>query len=391
MKKAIVIGCHINGLGVIRSLALENFQITAMYYDKTDFAQASKYVHEKVKIPHPRTEEKEFVGFLIKNSHRWKGSLILETNDDALVTVSKNKAELAVYYKIATPEWEVLRIFIEKPETYRLAEKCGVPYPKTFFRKTADELNDVKDQIPYPCILKPVFGHEFMSEFKVKNFKINNYDELLSKFEFCRKSGHEMMVQEIIPGPDSNIYQCMVYVNSEGCINTTFLDRKLRQNPPQFGVARAAISEDRIFQIEEFTETMLKEANFKGIAHSEFKKDPGDNRFKLMEINGRTSRSIWLATYCGINFPWIAYRDIVEGEQVKVPDYRKGVYWIELYQDIANSLLRRDKENLGFKDYIEPYLSNDKTFADASKEDFMPLLKRIAVLPFKHYMLSKSR
>ena len=391
MKRAIVIGCDINGLGAIRSLALENFHIIAMYYDPMEFAHASKHVHEKVKIPHPRVEKKELIEFLIANSARWKDALLIETNDEALIAVSKNKDKLEKHYKIATPEWNVLRTFIEKPETYKLAEKCGVPYPKTLLPKTLDELNRIKDEIEYPCILKPILSHEFFNRFKSKNFEARNPNELSIKFELCRASGHEVMVQEIIPGPDSNIFQCIMYISSDGNSNATFLDRKVRQNPPRFGVARVAISEDVIPQIREFTETMLKEGGFTGIAHSEFKKDPRDNEFKLMEINGRTSRSNWLATYCGVNLPWVTYMDLVEKEQIEVRDYKKGVYWIELYQDIANSLLRYDKENLGLKDYIEPYLSKDKTFADLSKGDFMPFLKRISLLPMKHYMFSKSR
>lgn len=391
MKRVIVMGCHTNGLGVIRSLGLKGLQVIAISCDRMDFAQASKYVHEKVEAPHPRGEEREFIEFLLRNSYRWKDALILDTNDDFSVSISKNRSELAKYYKIATPEWEVLRTFIRKQETYKLAEKCGVPYPETFLPQTLDELQGIKGELDYPCLLKPVLGHEFMSRFNAKNFKANSYEELVSKFELCLESKQEVMVQEIIPGPDSNVCECTVYVNSNGDFNATFISRKLRQNPPQFGVARVAISENGTPRLEEFTGRMLREVGFKGIAHTEFKKDPRDGGFKLIEINGRILRSNWLAAYCGVNFPWIAYNDLVCGEQIKVSDYRKGVYWIEMYQDIANSLLRYDKENLGLKDYIEPYLSKDKTFADLSKGDFMPFLKRIAILPFKHYILSKSR
>ena len=66
MKEAIVIGCNVNGLGVIRSLGLKNFRITALYYDRLDFAHASKYVFEKIIIPNPGAEEEKFVDFLIR-------------------------------------------------------------------------------------------------------------------------------------------------------------------------------------------------------------------------------------------------------------------------------------------------------------------------------------
>ncbi len=61
MRKAIVIGYGAASLGVIRSLGLKGFQIMAMYYDKADFSHTSKYVYERVKIPHPRIEEREFI------------------------------------------------------------------------------------------------------------------------------------------------------------------------------------------------------------------------------------------------------------------------------------------------------------------------------------------
>lgn len=391
MKKAIVIGCGIGGLGVIRSLGIEGFNIIALYYDRTDFAQASKYVYEKTKIPNPRTEEKEFVDLLIRNSGKWKDALVLETNDNAAVALSKNKEQLEKHYKIATPEWSVLRRFIEKSETYRLAQKCNVPYPKTLLPKTLDEIHEIKDELSYPCILKPVVGHEFLSKFYSKNFKVTDPEELLSKFKLCSESGQEVMIQEIIPGPDSNIYECTVYISSSGNVNATSLSRKIRQSPPQFGVARVAISENEIPQLREFTERMLKEADFRGIAHAEFKKDPRDGQFKLLEVNGRILGSNWLTTYCGVNFPWIAYLDLVENKQIEVRHYQKNAYWIELYQDLSNSILRHSKEDLGLADYIRPYLARNKTFADISTVDFMPFLKRLSTWPIRYYRFSKLR
>lgn len=378
MKQAIVIGCHVNGLGVIRSLQWKKFRITAMFYNhRVDFAQVSKYVDEQVLVPHPRKAEKQFIDFLIDNSSKWKDALIIDTNDDVSIALSKNKEKLEQYFKIPTPEWSVFRKLIEKPETYKLAQECDVPYPKTLLPKTSEELNEIKDEIIYPCILKPVLGHIFFSEFKLKNFLVNNYSELTSKFDFCVKSGHDVMVQEIIPGPDSNIYQCAMYINSRGNVAARFVIRKLRQTPPRFGVARVAISQEVIPEIVEFTERMLKAIDFRGIVHSEFKRDPRDNRFKLMEINGRIARSNWLATYCGVNLPWMASMDLSEKTQIEVNGYKKDVYWIEVSTDLSNSIFLHREEALGIKDYVQPYLAKNKTFADVSRKDFRPILKRI--------------
>ena len=104
MKKAIVIGYGVSSLGVIRSLGLKGFQLIALYYDKTDFSHVSKFVDQRVKVPHPREEEDEFIEILLKNSDRWTGAFIFDTDDNVTVSISKNKRELTRYYKIGTPD-----------------------------------------------------------------------------------------------------------------------------------------------------------------------------------------------------------------------------------------------------------------------------------------------
>jgi len=389
MKKAIVIGCGASSLGVIRSLGLKGFQIIALYYDNTDFGHVSKYVYESVRVPHPREEEKDFIEILLKNSDRWKGALIFDTDDNTAVSISKNKRELTKYYKTAIADWEILKKFIQKPETYSLARTCNVPYPKTFFPKTLDELNKIEPKVDFPCILKPCISHEFGSKFRSKNFKVNNYNEMLSKFNICLEYGQDVMVQEIIPGPVSELYNDTVYINSCGNVNARFFRIKLREDPPQFGITRVEISNGRILQLEGFTERLLKEAGFKGIATAEYKRDPRDNKFKLLEVNPRTTRSNWHATYCGVNFPWIIYKDLVEKKQITTRDYKKDVYWIDLNADIYNSIFRSNKETFKLRDYLKPYLAKDKTFAVLSKFDIKPFLRQLITLPIRRYRLLK--
>ena len=280
--------------------------------------------------------------------------------------LSKHKAKLQANYLVATPEWDTLKILIHKPCTYALAARCGVPHPKTFSPKTLAELHQLRDELAYPCLVKPVIGHLFFSRFRSKNFRVNGFDELLRRHAQCTAEGHEVMIQEIIPGPDSEIYQCLVYVDLCGAVTVRFITCKLRQNPPHFGVARVAVSHRPLPELEAMTGSMLREIAFRGIAHAEFKRDLRDGVFKLIEINGRLPRSNWLSAYCGVNFPWIAYEDLARNTRANVSDYEEGVHWIELLEDLANSVARHRSEGLRYADYLLPYLAKKKTFADFS-------------------------
>ena len=368
--KIIVMGCSLTGYAVIRALANKNIHIIAITYSKRDVAQLSRYVSEVVQSPAP-AEEEQFVAYLIQNADRWAGALILETSDSAAIALSKNKEKLSRYYRIATPDWNVLNIFVEKEKTYALAKQHNIPHPKSLPLYRLEDIEDTSE-ILYPCIIKPVLSSPFTDRFHVKNFEVNNERELEEKFKLCLDAGLSMILQEIIPGPDDNLYKMQGYVNSQGKLVARFFYRKLRQHPPQFGVARVGISTDRQPDVERLTEELLTRANYRGYFSNEFKLDPRDGQLKLIENNCRMPRSGMLAIACGVNFPWLMYQDLVLNQQCDVTHYEVGTYWIDFWTDIYDSLFRRKKEEIQLRDYLGPYFAGNKIFSDLDLADPKP-------------------
>lgn len=370
--KVIVVGCSLTGYAVIRALAHRNIDLIAVTYSKSDVAQLSRYVSEVAQSPSP-TDEEQFIAWLIQNAERWSGALILETADNAAIPLSKNKAILSKYYKIATPDWDALSIFIEKEKTYALAKQLDIPHPKSIPLFGWEDLRGISE-ILYPCILKPVSSAEFNAKFHAKNFEVSNDRELRQKFQLCQDAGLPMILQEIIPGPDDNLYKMQGYVNSQGKLVGRFFYRKLRQHPPQFGIARVGISTARHPEVERLTEELLIRSNYRGYFSNEFKLDPRDEQFKLIENNCRMPRSGMLAIACGINFPWLIYEDLVLEQQSDITQYQVGTYWIDFWTDLYNSLFRRKKEDIRLREYLLPYFSQDKVFSDFDIRDLKPFL-----------------
>ena len=373
MNKVIVLGCSLTGYAVMRALARKNLQIIGITYSKRDVAQLSRYVSEVAQSPAP-TDEEQFVACLIKNADRWAGALILETADNAAIALSKNKEILSKYYRIATPDWDVLNIFVEKEKTYALAKHYHIPHPKSIPLFGLEDLKEVSE-ILYPCILKPALSAPFTDRFHVKNFEVHNDRELEEKFKLCLEAGLAMILQEIIPGPDDNLYKMQGYVNSQGKLVGRFFYRKLRQHPPQFGVARVGISTDRQPEVERLTEELLTRSNYRGYFSNEFKLDPRDGQFKLIENNCRMPRSGMLAIAAGVNFPWLMYQDLVLNQQCDITEYKVGTYWIDFWTDLYNSLFRRKKEDIRLRDYVGPYFARDKVFSDFDFEDLKPFFR----------------
>jgi len=55
---------------------------------------------------------------------------------------------------------------------------------------------------------------------------------------------------------------------------------------------------------------LLAAFGFRGVSQVEFKRDPRDGRYKLMEINARLWQWHGLAAACGVDVPRIAYADL---------------------------------------------------------------------------------
>lgn len=371
--KVLVLGCTHGGLSVIRSLGKRGLYIIASTYNPREFGLASRYIKEQVVCPHPQDEE-AFIDFLLDKADQWKGALILETNDFYATVLSKNKERLSEHYRLVVPDWEVAQIFIEKDQTYALADKCGVLYPKVYRPSTMEELDDIIDEIVFPTMVKPVRSHQFYAAFKTKLFTADNPDELRHVFKRALDAELPVIVAEIIPGTDyKTLERVLVYINTHGEISAEMYNLKLRQTPPMFGMNRVGQTVPLMPEVREETFKLLNDVNFKGLAGVEFKRDPRDKRLKLIEINVRLLADTQLAIACGIDLPWIIYQDIVEDHQIKVNDY-KSTYYIHFITDVID-FFKQDKDRLKNPGrYLEPYLARRKTFAYISLSDPMPFL-----------------
>lgn len=153
-----------------------------------------------------------------------------------------------------------------------------------------------------------------------------------------------------------------------------FFYKKLRQNPPQFGVMRVGISTERHPEVEQLTQKLLNHVNYQGYFNSEFKRDPRDGIFKLIEVNCRMPRGGMLPAAAGVNYPWMIYSDLIMNQQLDIKEYKEGFYWIELYADLSNLIKRRKKENINLRDYLKPYLDKNRVFADLDFHDLKPFM-----------------
>jgi D-aspartate ligase len=379
MKRAIVLGCRDIGLAVIRALAAKDIAVMAIPCEVYDFAHFSRFVSAKTKRISSLKENVELLGLLMSLNKDWDGAFLLPASDPAAVFIARNREELINRFVPAVQGWEVISRIINKAALYEQAGKIGIPAPIVFYPDSAESLIKKRDELTFPCILKPYETHKFFPVFHRKSFLVRDFGEMLEKYTLVQENNLRVMVSEIIPGADDHLYDYLSYIDRSGSLSADACMQKMRQHPPGFGMARVSKTVPVIQEIKQLALKLLKSFSYRGFSAAEFKFDRRDNKYKLMEINVRPVLQERLFLAAGINFPYIAYMDQVEGTSHISKTCEPEMYWIDIIRDLYGSVKWRRREKLAFRDYLGPYFKK-KVFCSPFFDDPVPLAVRILIL-----------
>src|SRR5580698_3088308 len=87
--------------------------------------------------------------------------------------------------------------------------------------------------------------------------------------------------------------------------------RRRRQHPLQFGTASTYVETLDIPILEEYSERFFRAIDYYGLVELEYKLDPRDSQFKLLDVNARTWGYHSLGAQAGVDFSYMLYSDQV--------------------------------------------------------------------------------
>ena len=311
---ALVFNCHVNGLGIIRSLGEERVPVLALDHNLRAVGLASRYATGLV-CPNPKDDQAGFIAFLldVASGLRRKG-VLYPTNDTWLMAVSDNRERLERFYEIPFSGPEVIRRCAKKEEMYESAKEVGIPIPETLVLTGLRDAERVKRELRFPCVVKPAVPWRFPAELGSRVRICSSWSELrdwlAANDDQIVRENVRLIAQEKIPGGADCLYTFASYSDRTGDVVDWGVIRKIAQHPPEAGTIRMGevVTEEAV---AELGRRFVAAIGFHGLANTEFKKDPRDGVFKLMEINPRSGMSNCFATRSGSNLAYLAYCDAI--------------------------------------------------------------------------------
>ena len=376
---AVVIGGGCQGLGIARSLGKRGIPV-CLIDDEISVARASRFVRHFVRVRDLRTERGLLDALaLARGKFGLSGWVIYPTREENVVSIAANREELQKEFRVPTPELASIRCAWDKREVYGLAERLSIPAPKTWFPRSEEDLAAIA--VDGPVVLKPAIKEHFFYTTHAKAWRADNPAELLAVFRRATKimPASEVIVQEMIPGGGEQQYAyCSLF--REGRAAASMTVQRRRQHPSDFGVASTYVETMSLPELAEPSCRFLAAIDYYGLVELEYKRDPRDGAYKLLDVNARTWGYHSLGGPAGVDFSYLLFRDQI-GEPVGETRARDGVRWIRLSTDVPNAVRDIVAGRLRAWDYLRS-LRGVTTEAVFSVSDPLPGLMEIALLPY---------
>ncbi|SFI17438.1 hypothetical protein [Bradyrhizobium sp. Gha] len=376
---ALVIGGDYQGLGIARSLGRRNVPVCVID-DEISIARFSRYTTHAIKVPSLR-EEKQAADIILDLGHRLdlKGWVVYPTRDETVAALSRYRPALAEFFRLPTPAWETVKWVWDKRNTYRLANELGLATPATWYARSTGELPDVTASPPFA--IKPAIKEHFIYTTKAKAWRADSHAELRELFgrAAAQVGPEEVMVQELIPGDGRQQFAYCAFFKDGQAIGSMVVRRR-RQHPPEFGRASTYVETIDIPVLETMSERFLRAINYYGLVELEYKLDPRDGKYKLLDVNARTWGYHSLGSGAGVDFPYLLFADLL-GYPVKPCRGRAGVNWVRLVTDAPTAALEILRGRQDFWAYFRS-LRRAGIESVFSSEDPLPAIVELGLIPY---------
>ncbi len=218
-------------------------------------------------------------------------------------------------------------LLLTKSDFYEKCDALGLKYPRTMTLLPGAP-REALNAIDLPVLLKPsrMHDHKALMQGK-KGWVINDQAELTALWPRIAAFPGELVAQEFIPGPESEIRLVCGSLRAGGAASSLFTARKLRQYPRGIGSASVVQSSEEP-EATEMALTFLRSIDYQGIFGAEMKKHPTTGELYFIEINPRTSLWFSISEAAGCPVVQQSYLDVADPDRAPLGcDQRPGVRW----------------------------------------------------------------
>jgi protein-tyrosine-phosphatase/predicted ATP-grasp superfamily ATP-dependent carboligase len=252
--------------------------------------------------------------------------LVIPCDETALLPLARHRAVLEPLSRLAIPDDQSIAVLFDKHATRVLAQALGVPVPPGRLPRAEDTAAAVAGELGLPVMVKP--RRSFVLEGLDRRQMVSMVTDAATLDAALAEADPDAeLLEGFVPGRGLGLS----VLAHEGRVLQAFQHNRVHEDasgsyfrvsaPPQ---VRYLVAVGR----------MLHALSYTGVAMFEFRADPTDGAWVLLEVNARPWGSMPLAVHAGVDFPWAWFRLMTSGEVLPAMGYREGLYGRNLVPDL---------------------------------------------------------
>lgn len=316
---AMVAGGFLTGVVLMRNLARRGVKVSCVDWIPTQPAFKTVYGQAHL-CPNPDTHPDEWVQFMIGLAGDGPKPVLIPSADQYVTAIADHADALETHFTFCRGSAATQALLATKKRQYEIAGDHGLPVPRTAFIRSLEELREFARTAQFPCLLKPTHFREwerFPTDHPLygkKTATAKAPEELEAQYGLARQVSAEMVVQEIIEGPDTaKLCYLSCYAISGERLGSCMV-RQIRTTPVYFGSASIVEPIDDP-ETDRACDEFLRSVGYAGLCEIELKRDQRDGQVKMIEANPRYSVTSDAAPYAGVDLGWLHYLNLI-GQKV---------------------------------------------------------------------------
>ena len=274
--------------------------------------------------------------------------LLLLANTDWLVRfLVQNRAVLEQWYTVPFLDAPLLDRLADKARFAELCVELGISTPQTVVQDFtgADQPGwaAAPVSLAFPVIAKAANSADYERlsfPGKKKVYQVDDQAGLAELWETLVRVGFRgrFVVQEMIPGDDTQMRSITCYVDTHGRVTLSCCAHVLLEEHTPSGLGNpAAMITGRWDAMLDQAVRLLTSTGYVGFANFDVKVDPRDGSAQFFEVNPRIGRNNYYVTAAGANPVRFLVEDRIDGTLVEPVVVEREV----LYSIVPHRLLRR--------------------------------------------------
>jgi protein-tyrosine-phosphatase/predicted ATP-grasp superfamily ATP-dependent carboligase len=337
-------------LATVRALGRHGIEVHAAPSRFISAALRSRHIRQVHRLPPWLGDGAAWLASLEALLRRERYDLVIPCTEIALLQLQAYRPVLAGLARLALPDDSAIAVLFDKHAVRECARSLGVPVADGGLPQPGETAAAILERYGAPLMIKPRRSFTLAAPEHRRTVQAVRDAATLAPL-LPALPPEDYLFESFFPGRGLGVS----VLAGQGRVLQAFEHHRVREDEAG---SYYRVSAPLTPALLAACEAICGALSYTGLAMFEFRRDPANGAWVLLEVNARPWGSMPLPVGLGVDFPWFLYRLLVDGVAEPRRSYRAGVYARNLLLDLRGLTADAQRRHACGKAWVGPWLAD---------------------------------